>query len=93
VTRPFPVDRRAGIGDLCGMPTKFIGKLLAAVLFSGTMLACYVRAETGGEEHCRDVVRNRGEIETCKTKCNVEICRTHCEEQERVSRERHCWVD
>jgi hypothetical protein len=76
------------------MRTKFIGKLLAAMLCSGTLLACYVRAETGaGVEECRTVVRNRGDVDVCKTRCHDGICKTHCEEQERVSRERHCWVD
>ncbi len=75
------------------MRTKFIGNLLAAILCSGTFLACYARVETGGEEHCRDVLHNRGEVESCVARCHDGECRTHCSEQERVSRERKCWVD
>lgn len=57
------------------------------------MLACYVHAETGSEEVCRNTVRRSADVETCKTRCGAEECRTKCVEQERWSREHHCWLE
>jgi hypothetical protein len=87
------VDPPTALGDRDVMRTKSIGKLFAAILFSGTVLACYAHVETGGQEECRTVLRNRGEVENCMTRCHDGECKTHCQEQERVARERHCWVD
>ncbi len=44
-------------------------------------------------EHCRTHLRNRGEVESCRTRCGDEGCRTRCVERERVAREQHCWVE
>jgi hypothetical protein len=70
-----------------------VGKILASVLFSGGLLACYASVNAGTTE-CQNVeVRNRHDVEVCRTRCGDEGCRTHCAERERWSREHRCWVD
>jgi hypothetical protein len=74
---------------------KIVGQLLAGVLCAGGLLACYAHVEAGGgTEECRTVeVRNRHDVDVCRTRCTDEGCRTHCADQERFSREHRCWVD
>ncbi len=79
------------------MRTNFIGKVLATLICSGTLLglgACYVEAHSGpAVEECRNTLRRRGDVEVCRTRCNDNGCRSRCEEQERWSREHHCWLE
>ena len=66
--------------------------VVAFAAFSVT--ACYARVSEGPpREECRTTVHNRGEVEACNTRCHDDRCHTECREQERVSRERHCWVE
>jgi hypothetical protein len=75
------------------MRTKIVGKAIA-VLFAGlSVAACYAQVSTGGEVECRNTVRRAGDVEVCRTHCGDEGCRTRCAEQERYSREHHCWVE
>jgi hypothetical protein len=79
------------------MNSKIVGRLLAGVLFSGGLVACYAHVDAGagaGGEECRTVeVRNSHDVEVCRTRCGDEGCRTHCADSERWSREHHCWAD
>jgi hypothetical protein len=74
------------------MRTKIVGKLLAAVIATLGIAACYVEA-SGPTVECRNTVRRRSDVEVCRTRCGDEGCRTRCAEQERYSREHHCWVE
>jgi hypothetical protein len=76
------------------MRTNIVGKILAAFICSGGLLACYVEAHTGPErEECRTTLHRTADVESCKTRCGAEECRTKCVEQERWSREHHCWME
>lgn len=71
-----------------------LGRVLAICLCSGFVVACYVRAESGPPvEECRNTVRRTSDVEVCRTHCNDNGCRERCSEQERWSREHHCWVE
>ena len=75
--------------------TKIVGKLIALFLVGSAFVACYADVQAGGgaEVECRNTVRRRGDVEVCRTRCGDEGCRTRCVEQERWSREHHCWVE
>jgi hypothetical protein len=73
--------------------TNIVGKLLAIAIAGMGVAACYVEAQTGGTVECNNTVRRRGDVEVCRTRCGDEGCRTRCAEQERFSREHHCWVE
>lgn len=70
---------------------------LALAFIASTVAACTVtttRTRYEAREHCRTVeVHGRRDVERCYTRCHDGLCRTHCQEQERISRERRCWVD
>jgi hypothetical protein len=72
-----------------------VGRVLAAMVCATLGVACVARASVGGEgEECRNVeVRNRHDVEVCRTRCGDEGCRQHCAERERWSREHRCWAD
>ena len=72
--------------------TKIMGKVLAAVIATMSIAACYAQV-SGPTVECRNTVRRRGDVETCRTRCGDEGCRTRCADQERYSREHHCWVE
>ena|SRR5882672_3717810 len=72
--------------------TTMAGKILALMLASFGIAACYAEAR-GGEVECRNVPRRRSDAEVCRTRCGDEGCRTRCAEQERYSRAHRCWVD
>jgi hypothetical protein len=72
---------------------KTIGRILAAC-FVATTAACVVHEYNGPErEECRTTVRRTSDVEACRTRCGDEGCRTRCTEQERWSREHHCWLE
>jgi hypothetical protein len=73
--------------------SRIVGAAIAAFLAMGSLAACNAEVRTGGDVECRNTVRRRGDVETCRTRCGDEGCRTHCVEQERFSREHHCWVE
>jgi hypothetical protein len=77
------------------MAGRIAGKLLALCVAGTGVLACYAQASVGTPtEECRTVeVRNRHDVEVCRTRCSDEGCRTHCAERERWSREHRCWVE
>lgn len=67
---------------------------LMALFLVASSAACVVHEYPAGErEECRTTVRRRGDVEVCRTRCGDEGCRTRCVEQERWSREHHCWVE
>ena len=72
--------------------TTVVGKILAVMMASLSIAACYAEAR-GGDVECRNVVRRRADVEVCRTRCGDEGCRTRCIEQERYSRAHRCWVD
>jgi hypothetical protein len=74
------------------MRTKIVGKLLAGAICGMGLMACYVEA-SGPTVECRDVVRNRHDVEVCVSRCGDEGCRTHCNEREQWSRQHRCWVE
>jgi len=71
--------------------TSTAGMILSLLVFSSAIAACYVEAQ--GPVECRTRFRRRHDVEVCRTRCNDEGCRTHCVEEERWSREHHCWVE
>jgi hypothetical protein len=74
--------------------TKIAKKLTAVALGGVGVLACYAGVAAGPTDECRTVeVRNRHDVEVCRTRCNDEGCREHCAERERWSHEHRCWVD
>ena len=78
---------------VCMMRNQILGRVFAATIFSVGMVACYARVESGPErEECRNTFHRSADVESCKTRCGAEECRTKCVEQERWSREHHCWM-
>ena len=76
------------------MRTNLFGKILATFICGAGMLACVVHAEAGPErEECRNTLHRTADVESCKTRCGAEECRTKCVEQERWSHEHHCWME
>jgi hypothetical protein len=75
--------------------TKLVGTVLVLWIGATGVVACYARATVGETtEECRTVeVRNRHDVEVCRTRCTDEGCRTRCAERERWSREHRCWVE
>jgi hypothetical protein len=73
--------------------TTILGKALALLIVGTSVVACVAEVRTEGTVECRNTLRRRGEVEVCRTRCNEEMCRTRCVEQERWSREHHCWVE
>jgi hypothetical protein len=71
--------------------TNLPSKLLAFLVVAAGMSACYV--EASGPVECRTALRRRHDVEVCRTRCGDEGCRTHCDEQERWSREHRCWAE
>jgi hypothetical protein len=85
---PFEGSPRAPKRQARLAPLRFASLVLGAMT-SG----CYVQA-TAATEECRTVeVRNRHDVEVCNTRCSDHICREHCTERERWSREHRCWVE
>jgi hypothetical protein len=85
-------DRRASPGDHRAMKsTSFAGKVVTLVAVAIGISACYVEAQ--GPVECRTRFHRRHDVEVCRTRCGDEGCRTHCQEEERWSREHHCWAE
>jgi hypothetical protein len=78
---------------MTAMRTKIMGKVIALAFCGVGLAACYASVQTGPTEECRTTFRNRHDVEVCTTRCGDVACRTHCSEQERFSREHHCWVE
>jgi hypothetical protein len=73
--------------------TTLLGKALALLIVGTSVAACVAEVQAGGTVECRNTVRRRSDVEVCRTRCGEEACRTRCVEQERYSREHHCWVE
>jgi hypothetical protein len=74
---------------------RFSMKVMAALFTIGASGGCYGEATvTGPTMECRNVeVRNRHDVEVCRTRCGDDGCRTHCADQERWAHEHRCWVE
>jgi hypothetical protein len=76
------------------MKLAFVLGILAVVGIGCEARVVAEREPREPREECKTVeVRNPHEREACVTRCGDEGCRTHCRENERVAREKKCWVD
>jgi len=68
---------------------RFSKMVMAALFTIGAGSGCYGQATvTGPTMECRNVeVRNRHDVEVCRTRCGDDGCRTHCADQERWAHE------